>query len=158
MSQNCAPHSAQHSGLPCPKEVRPTQCDVKVIFIGASNIDGVILHHDLPPRHTVNAAYYCTAPPSSSDQEKTTTLGSTEPYHFHDNARSHTVAAVTDLFAAGNGRFWNIHRTHPDMSPCDYDLFAKVKELLRGTRYNIRDEVICGIGRLIAEYQQRWTR
>ena len=27
------------------------------------------------------------------------------------------------------------------MSPCDYDLFAKVKEPLRGTRYNTRDDL-----------------
>jgi hypothetical protein len=29
----------------------------------------------------------------------------------------------------------------PDMSPCDYDLFAKTKEPLRGTRYNKRENV-----------------
>jgi hypothetical protein len=28
------------------------------------------------------------------------------------------------------------------MSPCDYDLFAKMKEPLRGTRYNTREEII----------------
>ena len=49
--------------------------------------------------------------------------------------------------AAGNGRFRNIHRTHP-MSPCDYDLFAKVKDPLRGTRYNTIDE-LRAIGRAI---------
>ena len=38
--------------------------------------------------------------------------------------------------AAGNGRFWNIHLT----------LFAKVREPLRGTRYNTRDELIRVIG------------
>ena len=35
------------------------------------------------------------------------------------------------------------------MSPCDYDLFAKMKEPLRGTRYNTRDELIRAIGRSI---------
>ncbi|KAJ4436367.1 hypothetical protein ANN_18999 [Periplaneta americana] len=35
------------------------------------------------------------------------------------------------------------------MSPCDYNLFAKVKEPLRGTRYNTRDELIHTIGRSI---------
>ena len=36
-----------------------------------------------------------------------------------------------------------------DMSPCDYDLFTKVKELLQGTRYNARHELIRAIGRAI---------
>ena len=34
-------------------------------------------------------------------------------------------------------------------SPCDFDLFAKVKEPLRGTRYDTRDEIIRTIGRPI---------
>jgi hypothetical protein len=29
-----------------------------------------------------------------------------------------------------------------DMSPCDYNRFAKMKEPLRGTRYNTREEII----------------
>ena len=35
------------------------------------------------------------------------------------------------------------------MSPGDYDLFAEVNKPLRWTRYNIRDEIIRVIGRLI---------
>ena len=35
------------------------------------------------------------------------------------------------------------------MSPCDYDIFSKVKEPVRGTRYNTRDELIRAIGRSI---------
>ena len=34
-------------------------------------------------------------------------------------------------------------------NPSDYDLLAKVKEPLRGTRYNTRDELIRAIGRAI---------
>ena len=34
----------------------------------------------------------------------------------------------------------------PDMSPCDYDLFAKVKELLRRNSYNTRDELFHATG------------
>ncbi|KAJ4450301.1 hypothetical protein ANN_01721 [Periplaneta americana] len=33
--------------------------------------------------------------------------------------------------------------------PCDYDRFTKVKEPLRGTRYNTRDELIRALGRSI---------
>ena len=35
------------------------------------------------------------------------------------------------------------------MNPCDYDLFAKLKEPLQGTRYNTRDKLIRAIGRSI---------
>ena len=62
---------------------------------------------------------------------------------LHDNARSHTnAAAVMYLFRRWQ---WDIleHLLYlPDMSPCDYDLFAKVKEPLR-------DELIRATGRSI---------
>ena len=47
------------------------------------------------------------APPSSRAQEKTTTLGGTEPSSFITMLLSRTSCV------AGNRRFWNIHRTHP---------------------------------------------
>jgi hypothetical protein len=37
------------------------------------------------------------------------------------------------------------------MSPCDYDLFAKMKEPLRGTRYNTREEIIRGVGQSLLD-------
>ena len=47
---------------------------------------------------------------------------------------------------------WEILEHPPyssDMSPCDYNLFVKVKEPLRWARYNTRDELIRAIGRTI---------
>ena len=49
------------------------------------------------------------------------------PIILHDNSRSHTAAAVTDLLRRWQ---WEIleHPPHSlDVSPCDCDLFAKVK-------------------------------
>jgi hypothetical protein len=37
------------------------------------------------------------------------------------------------------------------MSPCDYDLFAKMKVPLRGTRYNTREEIIRAVGRSLQD-------
>ena len=58
----------------------------------------------------------------TSTQEKMTLCG-TKPLILYYNARSHTSDAVS--CATGNRRFWNSHHSHK--SPCDYDLFAKVK-------------------------------
>ena len=65
----------------------------------------------------------------------------------HDNARSHTAAAVTDILRRGQ---WKIleHVPYPlNMSPFDYDLFVKVKEPLRETRYKRRHELFRAVGR-----------
>jgi hypothetical protein len=37
------------------------------------------------------------------------------------------------------------------MSPCDYDLFAKMKKPLRGPRYNTREEIIRAVGRSLLD-------
>ena len=45
-----------------------------------------------------------------------------------------------------NEEWWG---SAPPSGPCDYDLFVKIKEPLRGTRYNTRDELIHAIGRSV---------
>ena len=67
---------------------------------------------------------------------------------LHDNARSHTAAAVTDLLRRWKWEILEHPPYSPDMSPCDYDLNAEVKEPLLGTRYNT-DELISATGRSI---------
>ena len=139
----------KHLGSSRPKKVRPTQCAVKVMFIVAYAIDGVILHHTVPPRQTVNVAYYCTFLQLHFRPvlwRKWRHLVVQNPVILHDNARSHTAAAVTDLLRRWQCEILQYPPYSPDMSPCKYDLFAKVKEPLWGTRYNTRDKLIHATG------------
>ena len=55
------------------------------------------------------------------------------------------MQGITDLLRRWQWEILEHPPYSPDMSPCDYDLFAKVKEPLRGTRYNTRDELIHAI-------------
>jgi transposase len=75
----------------------------------------------------------------------------TNPIILHDNARSHTANAVTDLLRRWRWEILEHPPYSPDMSPCDYDLFAKMKEPLRGKRYNTRDAIIGAIGRSLQD-------
>ena len=100
-----------------------------LMFIVVYDIDGVILHHAVPPRQTVNAAYYCMFlqhhfhPALRKNRWHLVVLN---PIILHDNARGHT-AAVTDRLRHWQ---WEILE-HPlysaDMSPYNYDLFTEVK-------------------------------
>jgi transposase len=53
---------------------------------------------------------------------------------LHDNARAHTADAVKDLIRSWRWEILEHPSYSPDMSPCVFDLFAKMKEPLRGTR------------------------
>ena len=52
-------------------------------------------------------------------------------------------------FTKNDGVLYHQLPSFSPLSLCDYDLFAKVKEPLRGPRYNTRDELIRAIGRLL---------
>ena len=70
------------------------------------------------------------------------------PIILRDNARSLT-AAVSDLLRRWQCEILEHPPYSPNMSPCDYNLFVKVKEPLRGTGYKTRDELIRSIRRSI---------
>jgi transposase len=60
------------------------------------------------------------------------------PIILHDNVRAHTADAVKDLLCCWRWPILEYPPYSPDMSPCDDDLFAKMKEPLRVTHYNTR--------------------
>ena len=87
------------------------------------------------------------APPSSSAQEKTTSLRDTEPHHSIGNARSHThLLTVTDLLPRWQ---WEILE-HLPYSPDVSMRLRSLRESERNTaRYNTRNKLIRAIGRSI---------
>jgi hypothetical protein len=44
------------------------------------------------------------------------------------------------------------------MSPCDYNLFAKMKEPLRGIRYNTREAIIRAVARSLLDINRSCNR
>jgi len=66
---------------------------------------------------------------------------------LHDNAGAHTANVVTDLPRRWRWEMLEQPSYTPDMSPYGYDLFAKMKEPLRGIRYNTRGAIIRAVGR-----------
>ena len=91
----------KHQGSPRPKEVRPQHGGVKVMFIVAYDVNGVILHHTVPQGQTVNAAYYCQFLEHHlrpAIRRKRPNLLAAGPIILHDNVRCHTAAIVRDFF------------------------------------------------------------
>ena len=66
--------------------------------------------------------------------------------HFQRRKTS-AISALWLLELSWKMEFCNTKCRRLLLSPCNYDLLAKVKEPLQGTRYNSRDELIRSIGR-----------
>ncbi|KAJ4450514.1 hypothetical protein ANN_01941 [Periplaneta americana] len=98
------------------------------MFIVAYDIDGVILHHAVPPRQTVNADYYCRFLQHHlcpALRRKRRHLGVQNPIILHDNAKSHTTAAVKDLLRRWQ---WEILE-HPPYSPDMIHAITSIEDL-----------------------------
>ena len=70
---------------------------------------------------------------------------------LHDNERAHTASVVTDLLRRWPWEILEQLPYSPDMSPCEFDLFAKMKAPLRGIRYNTREAIIHAVGRSLLD-------
>jgi histone-lysine N-methyltransferase SETMAR len=75
---------------------------------------------------------------------------------LHDNARPHVArqtVALLDQFG------WDII-THPpyspDLAPCDYHLFPKLKEHLAGRRFSDDDEVKVAVQHFLNDMAASW--
>ena len=113
------------------------------MFIVAYDIDGVILHNTVPPRRTVNAAYYCMFLQHHLHpvlRRKPTTLGGTEPHHSswqckesHRCCWCHRPLASLAIGDSGTSTVLNWYESM----------------WLRSLRYNTGDELIYAIGESI---------
>ena len=54
---------------------------------------------------------------------------------LHDNASAHKTGAVTQFFSENRIATLPHPAYSPDLAPCDFWLFPKLKELLAGNKY-----------------------
>ncbi|PAA93177.1 hypothetical protein BOX15_Mlig033582g1 [Macrostomum lignano] len=70
------------------------------------------------------------------------------PLLLHDNASSHTARIVQDLLRDYQWEVLPHPPYSPDLSPCDFDLFPKLNNQLRGRRFHCLDDLISEVGRI----------
>ena len=83
------------------------------------------------------------------------------PINLHDYSSSQTAAALMNFLRRWKWEILDHPPYSPDMSPCDYDLFAKVKEPLRGTlaiRRSIRNINKDGRGDGVRRIPNMWQK
>jgi len=88
----------------------------------------------------------------------------------HDNAPSHTSFAVREFLAQHNITTLPHPPYNPDLAPCDFFLFPKLKTHLKGHHFGTVEKVQAVVTRALnnissedflhcyAEWQQRWNR
>ena len=113
------------------------------MMIFAFDNHGILTANRVPMGQTVNKEYcrtFLVKYLRPAVRKKRPGLLEATPLILHDNAACHKAERVTSLWTSYG---WDVlpHPTYiPDMSPPDFDLFPKLKEPLRCTRfYDLED-------------------
>ena len=118
---------------------------------------GVILSWPVPTGTTVNAEYY-----KMVIQEKLRPcirtkrpqmLESGVIFH-HDIAPVHTARLVTELLRSYDWETRQHPRYSPDLAPADFYIFPKMKENLRGQRFESEEDIILATKSALRELEK----
>ncbi|UYV84128.1 hypothetical protein LAZ67_X001276 [Cordylochernes scorpioides] len=105
---------------------------------------GVVHHEFLPQGRTVNKEYYLQVMRNLREaiRQKRPDLWKNKNWLLHhDNAPAHTSLLVRDFLAKNNTLMMPQSPYFPDLAPCDFFLFPKLKRPIKGRRYATLDEI-----------------
>ncbi|GFU10977.1 histone-lysine N-methyltransferase SETMAR [Trichonephila clavipes] len=140
----CNPETKQQSskwktsGSPRPKKARQVRSDIKVMLIVFFNADGIVHHEYAPQGKTVNMEFYLDDKRRLREAVRRKRLvlwASSRWMLHHDGAPVHTTNLLQQ-FLTKHGTVQVAHPPYsPDMSPPDFFIFPKIKNTLRGHRF-----------------------
>ena len=129
---------------PRPKKARQSKSTHKLLMIPVFDSPGMIYMHWVPNGQTVNKEYYVEVLREFRKRfrRKRPVLFKSAQWHFHqDNAPVHNSILVTDYLTKMGIKIVPQPPDSPDLAPCDFWLFPKLKEKLRGCRYETTVEM-----------------
>ncbi|UYV73990.1 JRKL, partial [Cordylochernes scorpioides] len=129
---------------PRPKKARQVRSNVKVLLPVFFDCRGVVHHEFLPQGRTVNKEYYLQVMRNLREviRQKRPDLWKNKNWLLHhNNASAHTSLLVRDFLAKNNTLMMPQPPYSPDLAPCDFFLFPKLKRPMKGRRYATLDEI-----------------
>ncbi|UYV60847.1 hypothetical protein LAZ67_1002591 [Cordylochernes scorpioides] len=129
---------------PRPKKARQVRSNVKVFMTVFFDCRGVVHHEFLPQGRTVNKEYYLQVMRNLREaiRQKRPDLWKNKNWLLHhDNAPAHTSLLVRDFLAKNNTLMMPQPPYSPDLTPCDFFLFPKLKRPMKGRSYATLDEI-----------------
>ena len=130
----------KHAGSPRPRKARQSQFTHKLLMIPFFDSTGMIYMNWVPTGQTVNKEYYAEVLKEFRKRfrRKRPAPFKSGQWHFHqDNAPVHYSILVTDYLSKMGIKTVSHPPNSPDLAPCDFWLFPK----LRGCRYGTTEEM-----------------
>ena len=132
--QGCVSSSVVVMEPPC---VGFPKSKVKVMHILFFNIQGIIHLEFLPQGQTLNQTVYKEIfwLLVRSVRDKRRSLWEAHVWGLHDNATAHTALSILQFLAERNIATLEHPPYSPDLAPCDFFLFPKIKSVLKGNPF-----------------------
>lgn len=129
---------------PKPKKSRQSRSKIKVLLTVFFDFRGVVHSEFLPEGRTVNKEYYLQVMRRLREaiRKKRPELWRNNSWILHhDNAPSHTALTICEFLAKNSTNTIKQAPYSPDLAPCDFFLFPKLKIPLRGRRFESIDAI-----------------
>ena len=123
---------------PRPKKARLFKSKIKVMLIVFFDVHGIVHLEFLPQGQTINQNVYkdILQRLMRSVREKRRELWETKSWLLHhDNAPAHNALSIRQFLAENNIAVLEQPPYSPDLAPCDFFLFPKLKGVIKGTRF-----------------------
>ena len=116
----------------------------KVLYAIFFNSSGPVVQVPCPSGHTVTGRFYKNSVLKKVKEfynKKRTSKGWSGVHLLHDNASSHNCEVVKSFLTSEKVKVL-IHPPYsPDLSPCDFFLFPRLKKMLSGNNYTSRSSL-----------------
>ena len=162
-------HEWKSALSPRPKKARLFKSKTKVMLITFFDVHGIVLAEFLPQGQAINQHVYknILRRLMRSVREKRRELWETRSWLLHhDNAPAHNALGIGEFLAKNNIAVLEQPPYSPDLAPCDFFLFSKLKEVIKGTRFQgseaIKTAVMRELRAILEEFFQEcveaWQR
>ena len=163
----------RNAGSPRPQKAVRKQGSLKVMHIVFFDRRAIIVNWPVPNGQTVNGEYYLwflREKLRPAIRKKRPELLQRGVILHHDNAPAHRKNEVINLLDDWDWEILQHPPYSPDLAPADFFLFPKLKENMRGTRFEdsdainlmfqqqVRDLDRAGIGGWVDAWVHRWQK
>ena len=131
-------------GSPRPKKARMQKSKLKTMLICFFDQEGIVHREFVPPGMTVNAGFYCDVLRRLRENVRRRRPQKWQNQNLiihHDNAPAHRSFKVSQFLAKNNMTVIPHPPYSPDLAPCDFFLFPKLKLRMKGRRFDTIEEI-----------------
>jgi len=125
-----------------------------VIFFNYSGVVSSTKLISAPGKRSINAEFYvekCLQKVIKALKKKRPKSGTQGIFLHHDNASPHKARLTRDFFTSEGLKILPHPPYSPDLSPCDFFLFPKLKSFLRGKTFGSQKQLDSAVGQRLRE-------